>query len=78
MSLIPEIKETVILKPYTTFKCGGPAKYFAEPSSEEEIMELLEYAKANDIKVQILGLGSNVLVSDEGFDGLLIHLGKTL
>ncbi len=70
------LKEGVILKPYTTFKCGGPAKYFAEPSNEEEIKELLQYAVTNSLEVLILGLGSNVLISDSGFDGLVIHLGK--
>lgn len=70
------IEENVILKPYTTFKCGGPAKFFAEPSSEDEIKELLAYAKENNLEVLVLGLGSNVLISDSGFDGLVIHLGK--
>lgn len=70
------IKENVILKPYTTFKCGGPAKYFSEPTNEEEILSLLEFAKKNCLEVLVLGLGSNVLISDKGFDGLVIHLGK--
>lgn len=70
------IEKNVVLKPYTTFKCGGPAKYFAEVSSEDEILELLSYAKAKNLEVLFLGLGSNVLISDKGFDGLVIHLGK--
>lgn len=70
------IEKNIVLKPYTTFKCGGPAKYFAEPSSEDEILMLLDYAKKNNLEVLILGLGSNVLISDSGFDGLVIHLGK--
>lgn len=70
------IRKDVILKPYTTFKCGGPAKYFAEPSSEDEIRQLVLWAAENGIRYEILGLASNVLVSDEGFDGLIIRLGK--
>ena len=74
----PAIQRDVILKPYTTFRCGGPAKYFAEPSSEEELVSLLEFAKENGLETFILGLGSNILVSDEGFDGLVIRIGKNM
>ena len=72
------ISEGVILKPYTTFRCGGPAKYFAEPSSEEEIKELLSFAKQKELPVLILGLGSNMLISDNGFDGLVIRIGRNM
>lgn len=72
------ISEGVILKPYTTFRCGGPAKYFAEPSSEEEIKELLLFAKEKELPVLILGLGSNMLIADAGFDGLVIRLGRNM
>lgn len=70
------IKENVILKPYTTFKAGGPAKLYAEPNSVAELIELINYANANDIKYFVLGAGSNILISDKGYDGLVIHLGK--
>ena len=72
------ISEGVILKPYTTFRCGGPAKYFAEPSSEQEIEELLSFAKEKELPVLILGLGSNMLIADSGFDGLVIRIGKNM
>lgn len=71
-----EIRENIVLKPYTTFKAGGPAKYFAEPSSVEEIKEALSFACKNSLEVFVLGAGSNILVSDKGFDGLVIRLGK--
>lgn len=74
----PAIQRDVILKPFTTFRCGGPAKYFAEPSSEEELISLLAFAKENGLETFILGLGSNILVSDEGFDGLVIRIGRNL
>ena len=70
------IKRDVILKPYTTFKCGGPAKYFSEPSSVGQIKDLIDWAKDNGISYTVLGLASNVLISDDGFDGLVIRLGK--
>ena len=72
------IEENVILKQFTTFKCGGPARYFAEPATVEELTELMNYAKSNGLKVLILGLGSNMLISDDGFDGLVIRIGKKM
>ena len=72
------IRRDVVLKPLTTMKTGGPASHFAEPSNEEEIIELLKYAKANDLEVFILGNGSNVIADDRGFDGLIIKLGSNM
>lgn len=70
------VKTNVMLAQYSTFRCGGPAKYFAQPSSEEEILALLDAAKNNGDEVFILGSGSNILFSDKGFDGLVIKIGK--
>ena len=70
------VKTNVMLAQYSTFRCGGPAKYFAQPSSEEEILALLDDAKNNGDEVFILGSGSNILFSDKGFDGLVIKIGK--
>lgn len=72
------IRRDVVLKPLTTMKTGGPAAFFAEPSSEEEIIELLSYAEAKGIEVFILGNGSNVIADDRGFDGLIIKLGSNM
>ncbi len=72
------IRRDVVLKPLTTMKTGGPASYFAEPSTEEEIIELLKYAKDNSLEVFILGNGSNVIADDDGFDGLIIKLGNNM
>jgi len=68
-----EYKEGVLLGPYTTFKIGGPAKYFVEVASHEELNESLSFAKGNNLEVFILGGGSNLLISDKGFDGLVIR-----
>ena len=65
--------EGVILKNYTTFKCGGPARYFDEPATEEEVIQDLKYAADNGIDVFVLGGGANCLISDNGFDGLVIR-----
>lgn len=69
-----EIQQNIPLAPYTTFKIGGPARFFCEVSSEEELVEALEYAKENNLDFFTLGGGSNILVSDDGFGGLVIKL----
>lgn len=74
----PAIQNDVSLKQFTTFRCGGPAKFFAEPASEEELLAALSFAREKGLETFILGLGSNILVSDEGFDGLVIKIGRML
>jgi len=69
-----KLEENIKLSKYTTFRIGGPAKYFTEVNSEEELLEALEYAKENHLDFFILGGGSNLLVSDKGFDGLVIKM----
>ena len=66
------IQENIPLAKYTTFRIGGPAKYFVEVSSEEELVETLVYTRKKGLEFFILGGGSNVLVSDAGFPGLVI------
>ena len=65
--------EDILLKNFTTFKCGGPAKFLDEPSTEEEVISDLKYARDNGIDVFVLGGGANCLISDKGFDGLVIR-----
>ncbi len=67
-----EIKQNIPLAPFTTFKIGGPAKFFAEVKNAEELSEAIEYTRKNNLKFFVLGGGSNILVSDDGFDGLVI------
>ncbi|HLM83918.1 MAG TPA: FAD-binding protein, partial [Candidatus Bathyarchaeia archaeon] len=69
-----KIKENIPLAPYTTFKIGGPARFFCEAENEHEILEALKFAKEKDLPVFVLGGGSNVLVSDKGFDGLVVKI----
>jgi len=68
------IQKNILLAPYTTFKIGGPAKYFCEAKSIGEIREFCNWAKEQKIPVLVLGGGSNVLISDKGFDGLVIKI----
>lgn len=68
------IKKDILLSLYTTFKIGGPAKFFCIAKNIEEIKEALEFARKNNLKIFILGGGGNLLVSDKGFSGLVIKI----
>jgi len=67
-----KIKRNVPLYKYTTFKIGGPAKYFFMAQNNEDLVRAITFAKKLKIPFYILGNGSNVLVSDSGFNGLVI------
>ena len=69
-----KVFENVPLAPLTTVQVGGPARFFAAAASEDDVAEGFEYAKAKDLEVFILGGGSNILVSDSGFDGLVLKV----
>jgi UDP-N-acetylmuramate dehydrogenase len=66
--------KNVLLKDYTTFKIGGPAKYFFVAKSKEDLIKAIEISKKNKLPIFILGGGSNILFSDKGFCGLVIKL----
>lgn len=59
-------------KDLTTFRIGGPVKHFFEVKSDKGIIEAGEFAKKNNLKIFILGGGSDILVSDRGFDGIVV------
>lgn len=67
------IQEHIPLKLYTTFGIGGPTRYFAEADSIEMFLELYKWGVANQQKIFVLGMGSNVVFPDEGYDGLVIR-----
>lgn len=69
-----EIKENIPLKPFTVFQVGGSAGFFVETGQKAEIIEALKWAKDKRLPYFILGLGSNILVSDKGFPGLVIKI----
>lgn len=69
-----EIQTDIDLSKYTTFKIGGIAKRFAQVTDLIELEELIKKAKLNQWSIFVLGGGSNVLFSDEGFDGLVLRL----
>jgi UDP-N-acetylmuramate dehydrogenase len=68
------ILEHVTLAPLATYAIGGEAKYFAKPKNSGELLEALTWADKNNQSVFILGGGSNILISDKGYNGLVIKL----
>lgn len=66
------------LKNYTSFKIGGEADILAEPKDIKELVELIKFLRKNYIKYYILGNGTNLLVSDKGVRGCVVHIGKNL
>ncbi|MEW6336010.1 MAG: UDP-N-acetylmuramate dehydrogenase [Acidobacteriota bacterium] len=63
------------LAPLTTLELGGPARILIEPRSEGEVREALEWAESAETAVAVLGGGSNLVVGDGGFDGLVLRAG---
>jgi UDP-N-acetylmuramate dehydrogenase len=68
------IQENVLLAPYTTLRIGGPARYFATITTTDELVEAVAFARAHNLPLFTLGGGSNLLVADAGFPGLVLHL----
>lgn len=68
------IEENVPLAPFTTFRLGGPGRFFARVQHTQELLAALDFARAKNLHAQILGGGSNALVRDEGYDGLVIKM----
>jgi len=71
---LPEIKTNVSLKDYTTFKIGGPAKYFLVARNKKDLIKAVQVFKKLKLPLFILGKGSNILVSDDGYNGLVIKI----
>lgn len=68
------LEENVPLAPFTTIGIGGPARFFSRAASVDDVREALEWTRANEQRVFLLGGGSNLLISDDGFDGLVLQL----
>jgi len=72
------IEEGVALSRFTTLGSGGPARAFARPETLAALEQALSWARERELPVATVGLGSNLLVADEGFDGLVLKLGGEL
>ena len=79
MSSIPHgsIEQDVVLAPHTTIKLGGKAKYFCRCTDLAQIYSALRFVGERDLRVHILGGGSNVIFADEGFNGLVVQIALT-
>ena len=60
---------------HTTFRAGGKAKYFVTPKNTEDLRKVIAYVREQEIKYYVIGNGSNLLVRDAGFDGVIIKIG---
>jgi UDP-N-acetylmuramate dehydrogenase len=73
-----KVKTDEIIAPYTSYKIGGPAAVWAAPASEDGIGEVLAIVRETGIPLFILALGSNLLVSDKGWPGVILYLGTNI
>lgn len=64
------------MKHHTTFRVGGPAGYFVSPSDEEALRAVILLCKERQVPYCVLGNGSNMLVSDDGYEGVIIYMGS--
>ncbi len=69
-----EIQQNISLAPYTTLGIGGPAQWFAQARSEADVIAAVEFARERSLPLFVLGGGSNLLVADAGFPGLVLHI----
>ncbi|MDQ4121235.1 MAG: UDP-N-acetylmuramate dehydrogenase [Acidobacteriota bacterium] len=69
-----ELIENYALAPLTTLKVGGAARFFVSAENENEIAEAVDFARKRDLPLFVLGGGSNILISDDGFDGLVLKI----
>ncbi|CAN5472281.1 UDP-N-acetylmuramate dehydrogenase [soil metagenome] len=69
-----KIEKDVALADLTTLKIGGKARFFVRAETENEIIEAFNFAEENEFDLFVLGGGSNVLIADEGFDGLVLQI----
>ena len=67
-----QIQENISLAKYTTFKIGGPARYFCSVNNEGELVEAVKFANKKKLPVMVLGGGSNILICDIGYPGMVI------
>lgn len=71
---LPTLKKNVLMGKYTTFKIGGPAEYFFVAKEKKDLIKAIKTAKKLKLPVFVLGGGSNLLVSDKGFKGLVVKI----
>ena len=78
--ILPEerIRTDEPMKMHTTFRVGGPADYFLMPESPEEVQELVRLCKKEEVPFYVIGNGSNLLVSDQGYRGVILQIYRNM
>ena len=72
------VHENAPMALYTSFRVGGPARYLVKPADEEALVRTVAFVRAEGIPYTVIGNGTNLLVSDRGFDGVVIRIGRDL
>ena len=75
---VEQVKKDEPMKIDTTFRVGGPASYFVTPETEEEVAKVIEVCTQENVPYYIVGNGSNLLVSDQGYEGVIIQIYKQM
>ncbi len=73
---LPFVSQNEPLSKHTTIKAGGPARIWAEPQNEAQLQQFLQLNAKLGVPLFVLGAGSNIVPSDAGFEGAILHLGK--
>ena len=68
------VRENENLAPYTRLNIGGNAEYFVEPTNQDELIGVVKLCHENKLPIRLIGSGSNLLVSDRGVSGVVLHL----
>ena len=68
------VRENEPLAPFTRLNIGGVAEYFAEPTTKDELVSLVERFAENDLPIRLMGSGTNLLIRTQGIAGLVLHL----
>src|SRR5437764_5364075 len=69
-----QVREQVPLAPMTTLQVGGPARYFATATSAGDVQQAVDWAKSRQLPLFVLGGGSNLVIADSGFPGLVLKI----
>src|SRR5579864_3684448 len=69
-----QVRQNVPLAPLTTLKVGGPARFFSRAESTEQAIEAIDWANAQSLPLFVLGGGSNVVIADSGWPGLVLQI----
>lgn len=75
-SKFSQVSYQELMKNHTSFRLGGPVDVFIEPQSPDEIQEIIRLCKEESLPWMVLGKGTNLIISDQGLDGVIIHMGQ--